>query len=105
LFVPKNGAIEQAARFEEGRVSDIPQLNPKKFVATIEFRVQYFPTEICPCAFAGHKDTEDFRQRITVVSIGGVMILRQLCAAIAPILLIGAIAAPQPSDLSRLDSI
>ena len=33
------------------------------------------------------------------------MILRQLCAAIAPILLIGAIAATQPDDLSRLDYI
>ena len=31
------------------------------------------------------------------------MILRQLCAAIAPIFSIGAIAAPQPADLSRLD--
>jgi hypothetical protein len=31
------------------------------------------------------------------------MILRQLCVAIAPIHKIGAIAAPQPSDLSRLD--
>jgi hypothetical protein len=30
---------------------------------------------------------------------------RQLCAAIAPILLIGAIAVPQPADLSRLDTI
>ena len=33
------------------------------------------------------------------------MILRQLCAAIAPIFLIGAIAALQPIDLSRLDYI
>ena len=32
------------------------------------------------------------------------MILRQLCAAIAPIS-IGAIAAPQPADLSCLDYI
>ena len=31
------------------------------------------------------------------------MILRQLCAAIAPIHKIGVIAAPQPIDLSRLD--
>ena len=36
----------------------------KKFVAAIEFRVQYFPTEIRPCAFVATKDTEDFRQRI-----------------------------------------
>ena len=33
------------------------------------------------------------------------MILRQLCAAIAPIEKIGAIAALQPIDLSCLDSI
>ena len=33
------------------------------------------------------------------------MILRQLCAAIAPIFMIGAIAASQPADLSRLDYI
>ena len=33
------------------------------------------------------------------------MILRQPCAAIAPIIKIGAIAAPQPADLSRLDYI
>ena len=78
-------------------------LNLKKFVAAIEFRVQYFPTEIRPCAFAGNKDTEDFRQRINRLSIGGVMILRQLRVAIAPIHKIGAIAAPQPSDLSSLD--
>ena len=31
------------------------------------------------------------------------MILRQLRVAIAPIFLIGAIAAPQPADLSSLD--
>ena len=31
------------------------------------------------------------------------MILRQLCVAIAPIEKIGAIAAPQPDDLSCLD--
>ena len=31
------------------------------------------------------------------------MILRQLCAAIAPIKKIGAIAAPQLIDLSRLN--
>ena len=33
------------------------------------------------------------------------MILRQLCAAIAPIHKIGAIAAPQFANLSRLDTI
>ena len=33
------------------------------------------------------------------------MVLRQLRAAIAPIFSIGAIAAPQPVDLSRLDYI
>lgn len=86
-------------------VLNFKSVKPKKFVAMIEFRVQYFPTEICPCAFAVNKDTEDFRQRIDCLSIGGVMILRQLCAAIASIHKIGAIAAPQPIDLSRLGSI
>ena len=33
------------------------------------------------------------------------MILRQLCAAIAPIKKIGAIAVPQSADLSCLDYI
>jgi hypothetical protein len=33
------------------------------------------------------------------------MILRQLCAAIAPIDKIGAIAAPHPANLSSLDHI
>jgi hypothetical protein len=49
--------------------------------------------KICPYAFDAIKDVEDFHQRIPSLSIGGVMILRQLGAAIVRVKSILAIAA------------
>ena len=56
-----------------------------------------------PVHLLGTKTQRTSIQRIDQLSIGGVMILRQLCVAIAPIEKIRAIAAPQPADLSSLD--